>query len=150
MLIVGYHHVVPDFEQTSRRVIPALVTSTRTFERQLATLATSHRFADLGEALGVLNGSVSADRDLCVRPVPVGGPGGDVLIGRCMEMVTPATTSFDLPCGRPGMASWGGAETLPGSFEGLDGACGSCVTSSAGLSSRRPLNDACRMEPVSV
>ena len=66
MLIVGYHHVVPDFEQTSRRVIPALVTSTRTFERQLATLATSHRFADLGEALGVLNGSVSADRDLCV------------------------------------------------------------------------------------
>jgi len=30
-----------------------------------------------------------------------------------LEMVTPATTSFDLPRVPPGMASWGGAETLP-------------------------------------
>lgn len=66
MLIVGYHHVVPDFERTSRQVIPALVTSVATFQKQLATIAKSYRFASLAEALDVLGGRESNEQDLCV------------------------------------------------------------------------------------
>ena len=66
VLVVGFHRVVPDFDHMRDRVIPSLLTSTRTFERQLAILARSYRFVRLGDALSVLSGRSSSDRDLCV------------------------------------------------------------------------------------
>jgi len=66
VLIVGYHHVVPDFERASQNVIPALVTGVATFEQQLSTIGRSYRFASLSEALDVLSERRTSDRDLCV------------------------------------------------------------------------------------
>jgi peptidoglycan/xylan/chitin deacetylase (PgdA/CDA1 family) len=66
VLIVAYHRVVSDFEGMRDRVIPALLTSVPTFERQLETLAKSFRVVPLGEALAVLGGRSGMNRDLCV------------------------------------------------------------------------------------
>lgn len=66
VLIVAWHRIVPDFEGMRRRVIPGLLTSTATFERQLAWLGRHYRFATLGEALEVLSGRIRERGDLCV------------------------------------------------------------------------------------
>ena len=65
VLIVAYHRVVPDFDELRQRVIPALLTSVETFERQLELLARSYRLAPLGEALDVLAGRAVSERDIC-------------------------------------------------------------------------------------
>lgn len=64
--IVAWHRVVPDFEGMRHKVIPGLLTSTATFERQLTWLARNYRIATLTEALDVLAGRAKSDRDLCV------------------------------------------------------------------------------------
>lgn len=66
VLVLAYHRVVPDFEGLRRRSIPGLLTSTRTFDRQLAWLSRFYRPASLAEALDVLTGRTRSGRDLCV------------------------------------------------------------------------------------
>ncbi len=63
---LAWHRIVPDFEGMRRKVIPGLLTSTATFDRQLAWLGQNFRFATIPEALDVLSGRVRAERDLCV------------------------------------------------------------------------------------
>jgi len=63
---VAWHRIVPDFEGMRRKVIPGLLTSTATFDRQLAWLGRNYRFATIPEALDVLSGRARASRDLCV------------------------------------------------------------------------------------
>jgi len=63
---VAWHRVVPDFEGMRRKVIPGLLTSTATFEKQLAWLGKNFRFATIPEALDVLSGRTRSSRDLCV------------------------------------------------------------------------------------
>jgi peptidoglycan/xylan/chitin deacetylase (PgdA/CDA1 family) len=66
VLVVAYHRVVPDFEGLRRRVIPGLLTSTRTFDRQLAWLSRRYRPASMEEALDVLSGRIRSGEDRCV------------------------------------------------------------------------------------
>lgn len=63
---IAWHRIVPDFEGMRRKVIPGLLTSTATFDRQLTWLGQNFRFATIPEALEVLSGRVRASRDLCV------------------------------------------------------------------------------------
>lgn len=63
---VAWHRIVPDFEGMRRRVIPGLLTSTGTFERQLRWLKDRYQLATISEALEVLSGKRRSDRDLCV------------------------------------------------------------------------------------
>ncbi|WP_373049165.1 polysaccharide deacetylase family protein [Vulgatibacter sp.] len=63
---IAWHRIVPDFEGMRGKVIPGLLTSTRTFDRQLAWLGQNYRFATIPEALEVLSGNRRSDRDLCV------------------------------------------------------------------------------------
>ncbi|MDQ4041255.1 MAG: polysaccharide deacetylase family protein, partial [Actinomycetota bacterium] len=64
-LVVGYHRIVPDFEALRDRVIPSLLTSTTTFERQLALLSRSYRIVPLEDVVAVLAGRSSGGRDVC-------------------------------------------------------------------------------------
>ena len=64
--IFAWHRIVPDFEGMRKRVIPGMLTSTRTFERQLDWVARTYRIATLDFALEVLAGREKSDRDLCV------------------------------------------------------------------------------------
>ncbi len=64
--ILAWHRVVPDFEGMRRKVIPGLLTSTTTFDRQLEWLSRSFQILPLGEALEVLAGRQRSDRDVCV------------------------------------------------------------------------------------
>jgi peptidoglycan/xylan/chitin deacetylase (PgdA/CDA1 family) len=63
--VLAWHRVVPDFDRLRQRVIPGLLTSTRTFDRQLSWLADRFRFVSLGEALEILAGRTRAKRDVC-------------------------------------------------------------------------------------
>lgn len=64
--IFAWHRVVPDFEHMVRRVIPGLLTSTRTFERQIAWLKEHYDVGTLDDALEALAGRGRGERDLCV------------------------------------------------------------------------------------
>ncbi|MFO7156083.1 MAG: polysaccharide deacetylase family protein [Pseudomonadota bacterium] len=64
--IFAWHRVVPDFDRMVRRVIPGLLTSTETFERQLAWLRENYEVVSLDEALEALAGGRRGERDLCV------------------------------------------------------------------------------------
>lgn len=64
--IFAWHRVVPDFDRMVRRVIPGLLTSTETFDRQLAWLRQNYRIGDLDQALEILSGRAQSDRDFCV------------------------------------------------------------------------------------
>lgn len=64
--IFAWHRVVPDFGRMVERVIPGLLTSTETFDRQLAWLNRNFQVLTLDEALEVLGGKRSCERDVCV------------------------------------------------------------------------------------
>lgn len=64
--IFAWHRVVPDFDRMVQRVIPGLLTSTETFDRQLAWLRQNYRICTLDEALEVLSGRSSSAQDICV------------------------------------------------------------------------------------
>lgn len=63
---IAWHRIVPDFEGMRRKVIPGLLTSTVTFDRQLSWLSKTYQFATIPEALDVLTGRAKSKRDLCV------------------------------------------------------------------------------------
>lgn len=63
---LAWHRVVPDFEGLRHRVIPGLLTSTPTFDRQLSWLSKHFDFATIPEALEVLTGRTRPRRDICV------------------------------------------------------------------------------------
>lgn len=64
--ILAWHRVVPDFEAMRKRVIPGLLTSTKTFERQIVWLRERFQLGTMDDALDVLSGRTRSDRDLCV------------------------------------------------------------------------------------
>ncbi len=64
--IFAWHRVVPDFSRMVCRVIPGLLTSTETFDRQIAWLRANYRIATLDEALEILDGRRTCERDVCV------------------------------------------------------------------------------------
>lgn len=64
--IFAWHRVVPDFGRMVGRVIPGLLTSTSTFDRQLAWLRSNYHVATLDEALAILGGQSKVDADVCV------------------------------------------------------------------------------------
>jgi peptidoglycan/xylan/chitin deacetylase (PgdA/CDA1 family) len=61
-----YHRIVPDYAAVAGRVIPALCTSTTTFEAELTYLAQIMDVLDLASALDVLHGHRPVRRDVCV------------------------------------------------------------------------------------
>lgn len=63
---LAWHRVVPDFEGMRHRVIPGLLTSTTTFDKQLSWLSRHFDFATIPEALDILTGRKTAARDVCV------------------------------------------------------------------------------------
>ncbi|HWV39695.1 MAG TPA: polysaccharide deacetylase family protein [Vulgatibacter sp.] len=64
--IFAWHRVVPDFERMRRRVIPGMLTSVETFDRQIAWIGRSWRIVPLAHALDVFAGRAKSDRDLAV------------------------------------------------------------------------------------
>lgn len=64
--ILAWHRVVPDFGRLRKEVIPGLLTSTETFDRQLRWIGERFRFGTLDDAVEVLAGRAHFDRDLCV------------------------------------------------------------------------------------
>jgi peptidoglycan/xylan/chitin deacetylase (PgdA/CDA1 family) len=90
VLIVAYHRVVPNFEELRRRVIPALLTSVETFERQLEVLAGTYRFVSLGEALDIVAGRAEAEGDVCVVTF-------DDAYADFLEHALPVLDRFEIP-----------------------------------------------------
>ncbi len=67
ILIVSYHRVVNDFTGELQRSIPGLLISQETFRRHLQELgAAGYQFATMGEALEVMAGKRTTEKDLCV------------------------------------------------------------------------------------
>jgi len=64
--IFAWHRVVPDFDRMRRRVIPGMLTSVDTFDRQIAWIGRSWRIVPLQFALDVFAGRAKTDRDLAV------------------------------------------------------------------------------------
>lgn len=64
--ILAWHRVVPDFERMRGEVIPGLLTSTETFDRQVRWLAERYHLGTLDDALEVLAGRMRLERDLYV------------------------------------------------------------------------------------
>lgn len=64
--ILAWHRIVPDFEGMRRKVIPGMLTSTRTFERQLDWVVKTYRVVELDYALEVLAGRRKSSDDLAV------------------------------------------------------------------------------------
>lgn len=66
-LILAYHRVVEDFDGESRRVIPGLLVSGKTFERHIEEVRKAgYEFVSLAEALDVNAGLKRSKRDLAV------------------------------------------------------------------------------------
>ena len=67
ILMVSYHRVVNDFTGELQRSIPGLLISQETFRRHLEELgAAGYQFATMGEALDVMAGKRTTEKDLCV------------------------------------------------------------------------------------
>ena len=67
ILMVSYHRVVNDFTGELQRSIPGLLISQETFRRHLQELgAAGYQFATMGEALDVMAGKRTTEKDLCV------------------------------------------------------------------------------------
>lgn len=63
---LAWHRIVPDFEGLRHRVIPGLLTSTGTFDKQLGWLSKQFDFVTIPEALEILTGKRRPRRDVCV------------------------------------------------------------------------------------
>ena len=67
LLIVSYHRVVENFEAELARSIPGLLISKQTFRRHLEeALQAGYRFVSMDEAIEVLAGRKTTDRDMIV------------------------------------------------------------------------------------
>jgi peptidoglycan/xylan/chitin deacetylase (PgdA/CDA1 family) len=61
-LVIGYHRVVPDFKACAASSIPPMLTSTRTFERQLDWMGKHYQFVTLDDVAAVMEGAKHFDR----------------------------------------------------------------------------------------
>lgn len=67
ILILSYHRVVDDFTGALQHSIPGLLISKETFRRQLEDIGTSgYEYLSMGDALDVLSGRRTTQRDVCV------------------------------------------------------------------------------------
>ena len=66
VLILSYHRVVPDFAEEKRHSLYTLNIEQGTFRKHLEVLQETHDIVSLDEALSVLDGTRSANRDVAV------------------------------------------------------------------------------------